>query len=174
VPEQKAPRPRRTRGHIIAAQSVNYLEKFFIDKGHAVTRPAEDYGFDLLVNTFDEEGYLESGDVSIQLKASDSLRYSSDRTFISFSITIKHYESWTHELLPVFLVLYDALEKRAFWLYVQRYFAEDPARKPKGPVRSLTLRVPVDQEFTEATVDYARGRKAAILGQIAGEVDYHG
>jgi hypothetical protein len=47
---EKASRPRRTREHVIASQSVNYLEKFFIDKGHMVDRPAEDYGFDLIVS----------------------------------------------------------------------------------------------------------------------------
>jgi hypothetical protein len=31
-----APAPRRTREHVIAAQSHNYVEKFFIDKGHTV------------------------------------------------------------------------------------------------------------------------------------------
>src|SRR5262249_13218176 len=30
------PRKRRTRQHIIAAQSVNYVERFIIDEGHAV------------------------------------------------------------------------------------------------------------------------------------------
>ena len=32
-------RPQRTQEHIIASQSHNYIEKFFIDKGHTVDRP---------------------------------------------------------------------------------------------------------------------------------------
>jgi hypothetical protein len=49
-------------------------------------RPGEDYGTDLLVNTFDEQGYAENGDIRIQLKASDGLKYSKDKTFISLQI----------------------------------------------------------------------------------------
>jgi hypothetical protein len=174
VPEQKAPRPRRTRGHIIAAQSVNYLEKFFIDKGHTVDRPAQDYGFDLLVNTFDEEGYPEGGDIRIQLKASDDPRYSTDREFLSFTITIKHYDFWMSQPMPVFLVVYDAQEKRGYWAYIQNYFTADVARRPKPHSKSATVRIPTANEFTEATVDYARGRKAAILGQVAGDITHEG
>jgi hypothetical protein len=52
----KAPRPRRTREHVIASQSFNYIEKFVIDKGHTADRRSDDYGYDLFVNTYDENG----------------------------------------------------------------------------------------------------------------------
>ena len=53
------------------------MEKFFIDKGHTVDFVA-DYGTDGVVNTFDENGFAEGGDIRLQLKASDNLRYSKD------------------------------------------------------------------------------------------------
>jgi Domain of unknown function (DUF4365) len=159
-------RPQRTREHIIASQSHNYIEKFFIDKGHTVDRPGEDYGYDLIVNTFDGQGYAESGDIRIQLKASDNHNYSKNMAFISFRITRKHYELWMNELMPVFLVLYDAREKKAYWLYVQEHFRSDPSLKPKGRVQTLTLRVPVANEFIEATVDSMRQCKSKVLAQI--------
>jgi len=68
---------QRTREHIIASQSRNFVEKFFIDKGHTVDFVA-DYGTDGVVNTFDENGFAEGGDIRLQLKASDNLRYSKD------------------------------------------------------------------------------------------------
>ncbi len=162
---RRAPRPRRTREHIIAAQSYNFIEKFFIDKGHAVSRPSDDYGIDLLVNTFDEAGYAENGEIRIQLKASDVLRYSKDGTFVSFTINIEHYNLWDSEPMPVFLVLYDALKKRAYWLDIQAYFQEDSSRRPEGRSGSITLRIPLANEFSETTVDLARERKAAALQQ---------
>ena len=171
---KNAPRPRRTREHVIASQSRNYVEKFFIDKGHTVDRPAEDYGTDLVVTTFDEQGYEENGEIRIQLKASDGLKYSGDGTFISFTIDVKHYSSWTRASMPVFLVLYDARARKAFWLYVQEYFGPGPSRKPKRGAKSVTVRVPVANEFTEATVDYARQRKERILRQLEGRVKHHG
>jgi hypothetical protein len=165
-------RPRRTRDHVIASQSHNYIEKFFIDKGHTVDRPGEDYGYDMIVNTFDDQGYAESGDIRIQLKASDNHHYIKNKAFISFKITRKHFELWTGELMPVFLVLYDAQEKKASWLYVQEYFASDPSRKPKADAQTRTLRVPVANLFTEATVDYARKVKSDILVQIEGKIKH--
>lgn len=125
-------RPRRTREHVIASKSYNYIEKFFIDKGHTVDRPGEDYGYDVIVNTFDAGGYAESGEIRIQLKASDNHNYIKKKTFISFEITRKHYELWTSELMPVFLVLYDAQDNKAYWLYVQEYFVADSSHGPKS------------------------------------------
>jgi hypothetical protein len=166
--DEKASRPRRTREHVIAAQSVNYLEKFFIDKGHTVDRPAEDHGFDLIVNTFDDEGYAEHGDIRIQLKASDSPDYSDDGSYASLSIKVQHYHFWIRQPMPVFLVLYDARKAVAYWLYVQSYFGIDPARGPKAGAESVTLRIPVANVFTATTVDYARERKNLIVDQTSG------
>lgn len=165
-------RPRRTREHIIASQSHNYIEKFFIDKGHTVDRPGEDYGYDMIVNTFDDLGYAESGEIRIQLKASDSQKYIRDKTFISFAIMRKHYELWINELMPVFLVLYDAREKKAYWLYVQEHFASDASLQPKAAAQTLTLRIPVVNQFTEATVDYMRQSKLKVLAQITGKIQH--
>jgi hypothetical protein len=170
----KAPRPRRTRGHVIASQSLNYVEKFFIDQGHTADRPAQDYGYDLLVNTFDRDGYAENGEILIQLKASDGFSYSADKTFISYAVSIKHYELWAWAPLPVFLVLYDARLTKAYWLYVQEYFESDPSRRPKANAKTLTVRVPVVNKFTAATVEYMRARKAAVLAQIEGRVGHRG
>jgi len=164
-------RPRRTREHIIASQSHNHIEKYFIDKGHTVDRP-EDYGYDLVVNTFDADGYAESGDVRIQLRASDALRYNESRRSISFTITAKHYALWKSEVMPVFLILYDAQEKNAYWLYVQEYFAADSSRRPSDSGGSLTVRVPVSNLFTEDTVDLIKEYKARIMAQIAGKIKY--
>jgi hypothetical protein len=162
VAKKKAdPRPRRTREHIIASQSHNFIEKFFIDKGHTVDRPQEDYGIDLVVNTFDEEGYAEAGNLLFQLKASDNLKYSTDGSYISFKVEVKHYHYWMKQAMPVFLILYDAKAVKAYWLYVQPYFAAQ--KRPRKNAGTITVRVPVANELTEQTVDYMRERKEALL-----------
>ncbi len=58
-----APRKRRTRQHVIADQSVNHLERFIIDAGHVAQRWGSDYGYDLSLVTFDEQGYAEPDEV---------------------------------------------------------------------------------------------------------------
>jgi hypothetical protein len=170
----KGVRPRRTREHVIAAQSSNYVESFILAQGHTVDRPIEDYGYDMLVSTFDDQGFAESGEILIQIKATDRPRYSSKRDFISFVIDVKHYELWRREPMPVFLVVYDARQRKAYWLYVQEYLRSRKFRKPAKAARSCTFRIPVVNEFTEATVAYARDRKALVLAQIEGKIDHHG
>jgi hypothetical protein len=161
--EKSPPGTRRTHEHIIASQSYNYVEKFFIDQGHTVDRPTADYGIDLLVNTFDEDGYAEAGDIRIQLKASDQFRFSKDGQFILFNIYIKHYHHWIKQVMPVFLVLYDARKVRAYWVYVQAYFSSDEVRKPRANAKTVAIRVPVKNRFNRRTVEYMRKKKAALL-----------
>jgi Domain of unknown function (DUF4365) len=170
----KAARPRRTREHVIASQSFNYVESFILAQGHTVDHPFEDYGYDMLVSTFDDHGFAESGEILIQMKAADRPRYSSKRDFISFVIDVKHYELWRREPMPVFLIVYDASQRKAYWLYVQEYLRSRKFRRPAKAARTCTLRVPVVNEFGEATVAYARDRKALVLAQIEGKIEHHG
>src|SRR5690349_19862057 len=68
------PRKQRTRQHVIADQCVNHVERFIIDEGHTTQRTDRDYGYDLLLFTYDEQGFVEPGFVAIQLKAAESLQ----------------------------------------------------------------------------------------------------
>ena len=50
-----------SRQHVIMDQSVNYVgERFIIDEGHTTQRLENDYGYDLLLFTFDEQGYVSN------------------------------------------------------------------------------------------------------------------
>jgi hypothetical protein len=68
------PRKQRTRAHVIADQSVNHVERFVIDEGHVARRMSNDYGYDLSLTTFDEQGFVEPEFMCVQLKASESLQ----------------------------------------------------------------------------------------------------
>jgi hypothetical protein len=63
-------------------------------------------------------------------------------------------------------------EKKAYWLYVQEHFASDPSLKPKAGAQTLTLRVPVVNEFTQATVDYIRESKLKVFARITGKIQH--
>lgn len=158
--------PRRTREHVIAALGRNHVERFFLEKGHVVHRPDEDYGYDLVVITYDEEGFPESNDLRIQLKASDDPRFVEGGSAIACRVEKRHYNLWMEELMPVLLVAYDAREQRTYCVEVREYFAADPSRSPKAGARSITVRIPLANAFGGATVDHARGRKSAILARI--------
>lgn len=73
---RSAPKKQRTRQHAIADQSVNYVERFIIDEGHTAQRLERDYGYDLLLFTYDDQAYAEPGVAFLQLKASEILTQS--------------------------------------------------------------------------------------------------
>jgi hypothetical protein len=175
VPKEEStnPTPRRTRQHVIAAMSLIHVQKAFIDKGHTVDRGSEDYGYDLVATTFDEYGYQEDGDIRIQVKATDTIHRFRRGGSLSHKIKLQHNNLWMKTRMPVFLILYDAREKKAYWLYVQAYFAESLQRRPRKGLKSVTVRIPVANELTEDTIDYMRDRKAARLARM-GDADHDG
>jgi hypothetical protein len=124
----QAVRKQRTRSHIIAEMSANYFERYALRCGYAVQRIEHDYGIDLLLHTFDENGRIENDSVKIQLKATDQLRLLQDQETIAFSIETADLDHWLREPMPVILVVYDVQADLAYWLYVQAYFAQRSER----------------------------------------------
>ena len=49
---------RRTREHVIADLSVNHAERAFLLAGHISNRVFADYGYDMVISTFDDKGHL--------------------------------------------------------------------------------------------------------------------
>jgi hypothetical protein len=167
-------RPRRTRQHVIASLSRNFVEEFIIQKGHTADRRLDDYGYDLLVETYVEDGYVENGEIRIQLKATDRLADLRRRDALRIDIDARHYELWTNEPMPVFLILFDARQERAYWLDIQRYFSGADVRKPREGARTIRIQIPLAHELTGDTIDYMRRRKAEILAQDRAERHPHG
>jgi hypothetical protein len=65
--------PRRTRGHIIADLSVNFVERYILEAGHVPHGIHRDYGYDLTVEPHAASGFAEAGHFFIQVKAAASL-----------------------------------------------------------------------------------------------------
>jgi hypothetical protein len=134
-----SPRKRRTRQHVIADMSVNHVERFVIDEGHTAQRMEKDYGYDLELITYDENGYIEPSLVWLQVKAAEHLRPSGP-DFV-FDLDIRDYNLWMLNELPVVLILFDASRRRAYWLHIQGYFRDDVNRRPKKGSRFVRVRV---------------------------------
>lgn len=152
-----SPRKRRTRQHVIADLSVHHVEGFILEEGHTTQRLGSDYGYDLMMWTFDEHGYTEPGAVYFQLKAMETLEGSG--THFVFDVDIRDYNLWKWEESPVILVLYDAAKKRAFWLAIQHYFAEDESRQPKKGAKSVRVQVPRRQVVNQRSIARIRDLK---------------
>ena len=166
------PSKRRTRKHIIASQSLNHVERFIYNKGHSAERVENDYGYDLIVSTYDADGFVESGFILLQLKATDKIRKVEKGQFVSHTISIKDYRLWMAEGYPVFLILFDAVARRAYWLDIQKHPKNHEIQEPKPKSSSITLRIPIGNEMSEATVDEMRSRKAAFMARLA-RVSHH-
>jgi hypothetical protein len=151
------PRKRRTRQHVIADLSIHHVEGFILEEGHTAQRLSSDYGYDVLLHTFDAEGYTEPGLVYLQFKAAESLKaVGSDYVF---DLDIRDYNLWIREEEPVVLVLFDASRRKAYWLAVQRYFREDESRQPKKGTKSVRVRVPLSQVVNRPAIKRIRELK---------------
>jgi hypothetical protein len=155
------PRKRRTREHVLADLSANHVEKCALECGFAVERISKDYGLDLAVFTFDELGLLEGGVIWVQLKATDHLKTTRDGQSVLVRIDRRDLLAWIAEVNPVFLVVYDAVSDRAYWLYVQSYFGDQQAfAKLRG--KTVSIDVPkTNLVGAKAMREFARA-KAAI------------
>jgi hypothetical protein len=143
---------------------VNHVERFIIDEGHTAQRGVYDYGYDLHVITYDPQGYVEPGSIYLQLKAAETLKASGPAYL--FDLDIRDYHLWLLEPMPVFLILFDASRRRAYWLYMQRYFEEDSSRKPKKGARTVRVYVPRRQVVSRRAVRRMRDHKQEALAEL--------
>ena len=107
---------------------------YFLVNGFSVERVEKDYGYDLIMFTYDNQGEIENGQVYLQLKATKNISIV-DNT-ITFSVSVKDLNLWIKEPMPVFIILYDANLKIAFWLYVQAYYEK---RKHEMNLKQKTI-----------------------------------
>ncbi|MBL8797961.1 MAG: DUF4365 domain-containing protein [Planctomycetia bacterium] len=146
------PRKRRTREHIIADLSVNYVERFALKCGYAVERVWHDYGLDLMVFTYTKRGEAENGHFWVQLKATDRLRLRKDRQAVVLRVQRSHLLHWLKESFPIMLIVYDARLESAYWLYVQRDVGRGRVFGLNRTENTITLHVPVANTLDEVAM----------------------
>jgi hypothetical protein len=162
------PRKQRTRQHVIADLSVNHVERVILEEGHSVERPTSDYGYDLAMRTHDPDGFVEAGLVLFQLKSSDNFVASAG--MYSFDMDIRDYNLWRAEVMPVVLILFDAAARRAYWLPVQRYFRENPSRRPQTAAKTVRVQVGSRQTLNRRAIRQMRTAKEEIIAGLTRRV----
>jgi hypothetical protein len=166
------PRKRRTREHVIADQAINHVERFVYDAGFTVERYRHDYGYDLTMTTFDPDGYAEPDRVLFQVKATNSLKVLAKKRCFKFRIGMADLNNWLDEPMPVFLIVYDATRRTAYWLYVQNYFQQQPKFLAKKHRNSITVQIPARNRVTRRFIEFARICKDNILSQTVRYADH--
>ena len=162
----------RTREHIIADLSVNHVERLILRQGHAVQRVEKDYGYDLQMFTF-ENGAFENGYVYMQLKATDELKVLQGGDSISFTLDRADINLWRRELMPVFLVVWDARQEAGYWLYMQAHLTRMRAHPLLPGQATLTVRLPKTNILDEASIERFRQYKNGIQRELEKVVDHH-
>lgn len=158
----------RTRQHIIADLSFHYFQGFILRCGHVAEPVLYDYGYDAFVFTYDEHGELEPGPILVQLKATDHLNVLQDGKTISFSLDRRDLKVWLREADPVVLVVYDAQKERAFWLFVQDYFANVPSSDLFTKTGSISVRIPMSNRIHQRAIKrFAKYRDERLPARLS-------
>ena len=139
---------QRTREHVIADPSVNAERPFLLD-GHTSDRVFADYGYDLIIRTFDSDGHLEPGYIAVQVKSSEAPNYSQAGDFVTVRVDERDDVAWREDPFPVALILYDAKKEEAFYVHYQSV--------PPLPRRSV--RIPTTNRFDVSAVQSLRSVK---------------
>jgi hypothetical protein len=152
---KKPRRKRRTREHVIEDLSENHLELKVLLQGHVQGRPERDYGVDVTMFHFADNGEIENGEVRFQLKATEKLKVIEKGKVISFPIRTGDLHYWAMEIHPFILVVFDVSRDNAFWLHIQEYVAECPdGVDPEN--EEVSVHIPMSNKLTRASIDHFR------------------
>lgn len=163
----------RTREHILADLSLNYVERRVFLAGHSVERTTRDYGIDLVMTTYNECGEVEPGRVVLQVKATDHLAVLRDEKTVSVPIERQDLKLWLRENDPVILVVYDGVKDRAYWLYMQAYFQGKRTVDLFAASRGVSLHVPMSNRLDRRSIRRFRLFRDQVYGQILSQVRHH-
>ncbi|NES23183.1 MAG: DUF4365 domain-containing protein [Symploca sp. SIO3E6] len=164
------PKKKRPRAHIIADLSVNHVERFVFLCGYSVERIEYDYGFDLIIFTYSANGEIENGQIYLQLKATDTLTRVYGQSTIAFSLQKSDLELWLREPMPCMLVVYDARDDQAYWLYLQAYFEKLDGFSLAAIKETITVHIPTTNVVNQSSIKRFAQYRDNVLNQIQGTI----
>lgn len=145
---------RRTRQHVIEEQSINFLERQALRRGHQLIRPGQrEYGWDATMYHFSPDGFVENGEVQFQCKATDRIRLVENDSAVAIRLNVRDLFYWQWDFYPFVVIVYDALKGRAWWVHIQEYAASN--RIP-GTQETVTIRIPSRQKLNLKSIDLFR------------------
>jgi hypothetical protein len=122
-----------------------------------------DYGIDLYMETYNDQGEIENEGVWLQLKATDKLRVAHKMQAIPVRLEWRDVLFWLNERMPGILVIYDAMRERAWWLHLQETLRMTKPRIHRRLAHTVTLHVPLANTLDEAAIRrFAKLRDEAV------------
>ena len=148
--------------------SFHYVGHFIVREGFTSEAVQGDYGLDAWIITFARSGEVENGTIFVQLNASYGIVRKPGG--IAFRVKKSKVDLWESEPMPVYLVLFDVTEERAYRIYFQRYAAANGIGAATMKRDSVEVLFDEGQAVDEAAVRQWRADKAAVLEE-SGKVD---
>lgn len=158
-------RKRRTREHVLEDLSENHLERKVLLKGHLLRPPERDYGVDVTMFHFGDDGAIENGEVRFQLKATDSLTMIHQGTVISLPIQTSDLHYWALEIYPFILVVFDAKSEKAYWLHIQEYVNRNPDQVD-AEKETVNIHIPVSNKLTVRSIEVFRNKSLQTVNLL--------
>jgi hypothetical protein len=122
-----------------------------------------DYGIDLYMETYNAQGEIENEGVWFQLKATDHLTVVGKRQAIAVRLAWRDLLFWLNERMPGILVIYDALQDRAWWLHLQEAVRSIKRKSRRRIAETMTLYIPLGNTLDEAAIRrFAKLRDTAL------------
>ena len=119
-------RKQRTREHIIEDLGFNHVERQVLYADFTFNRIIQDnYGYDAVVYTFDEQGEALNFVFHVQMKSTDNILLSKDKKTINFDLSKQDLELWLSGSIKLILILYSAQKDRAYYVDLQTYFKKE-------------------------------------------------
>ena len=116
-------RKQRTRQHLIEDLGFNHIERQILYAGFTIQHNTHnDYGYDGLVYTFNEQGEINPFNFHIQLKSTDNIKELKKNKTIGFDLSKRDLELWLLTTTKLLVVLYDAQAEVAYFIDLQEYF----------------------------------------------------
>ena len=134
-------------------------------RGHLLRRPERDYGVDVTMFHFSDNGEIENGEIRFQLKATENLNLIKNGKIVSFPIKTGDLHYWSMEIYPFILVIHDAVANLAYWLDIREYVESNPDRLDPDKV-TVNVHIPVSNELTVKTIDVFRSKSLAIVEEL--------
>ena len=170
--QRQTEKKKRTREHIICDLSANYVELRALECGYSIERMYHDYGIDMNLYTYNNDGEIENGFVSIQLKATDNPDYTKNKQYINFPVKKSDLRHWLKEIYPVILIVYDARSKKAYWVYLQNYFKKLPNFKLDQIGKTITVKIKIRKSVNKKAIQRFAYFKDRVLAQSEGVVTH--
>jgi hypothetical protein len=152
--------------------SFHYLGYLIVRCGFTFEAdPRTDYGYDGSVFTFDAHGRIENSCIFIQLKATDHIKMSHDKKYAHFRLSKRDVDLWQDEIAPVYLVIFDSREIKAYWIYLQKYFQQKGICAGSLKAETMTIKLETTKIVDDKAIRTWRIDKAVVLANI-GQVSH--